>query len=87
MSFHPSQNALPSYHDLYITTAEIHRTRLFDLPYGLMVTCTRVGGWELWQSQSFAEKKLIAGEYDTHGLVLDVDGTVIVDSLLEGASS
>jgi hypothetical protein len=31
----------PSYHDLHITTAQIPRTSIFNLPYGLLVTCDR----------------------------------------------
>lgn len=67
---------MSSYHDLHITTAFIPRTSIFNLPFNLMVTCTRLGGWELWESQV-----LLAGEYSQNGLILDVDGNVIVDSL------
>lgn len=67
-----------SYHDLHITTAKIRRTSIFNLPYGYEVTCTRVGGWRLWH-----DGDLIAGEYDS-GLILDVAGSVIVDSLNRG---
>lgn len=65
-----------SYHDLYVATEVLPRTRLFDLPFWLMVTCTRTGGWELWMDQT-----LIAGEYHTAGLRLDANGTVLCDSL------
>lgn len=71
-----------SYHDLYITTATIPRTRLFNLPFALMVTCTRVGGWELLDcSKGIAEARILAGEYAGPAwLVLDVNGHTIVDS-------
>lgn len=75
-----------SYHDLYVTTALIPRTRLFELPFKYIVTCTRAGGWELRLN---VEDKLLAGEFHTDGLRLDVDGVVIVDSLtpaIEGPS-
>ena len=65
-----------TYHDLHITTATIPRTSIFDLPLGLEVTCTRVGGWKL-----FRGKDQLAGEYDANGLRLDIGGVVIVDSL------
>jgi hypothetical protein len=72
-----------SYHDLHITTPTIKRASIFDLPYGLMVTCTRTGGWELWNNWS-GKKECIAGEYGSiqcnNWLILDVDGHVIVDS-------
>jgi hypothetical protein len=67
----------PSYHDLYVTTSEIERIRIFDLPYGYEVTCNRVAGWTLW----FKDKE-VAGEYG-EGLLLDVAGHVICNSLTE----
>jgi hypothetical protein len=73
---------LPSYHDLHITTAELPRTSIFNLPFNLMVTCTRTGGWELWRMDGGEGKEtLIANEYGANGLRLDVAGHVIVDSL------
>lgn len=73
----------PSYHDLYVTTAEIERTRLFDLSYGYEVTCTRVGGWSLWRWDPLKEGRMVkvAGEFDRAGLRLDVAGHVLCDSL------
>jgi hypothetical protein len=65
-----------SYHDLYIETKELKRTSIFNLPFAVLVTCTRVGGWQVWN-----RKELIAGEFDYKGLRLDVHGIVIVDSL------
>ena len=79
----------PSYHDLYITTAQIPRTSIFNLGYSLRVTCTHVSGWELWHypDSGFTgavepPPQLLAGEYahPEKWLVLDVNGTVIVDS-------
>lgn len=66
-----------SYHNLYVTTATIKRSSLFDLPYGIEVTCLRTTGWRLWNSGV-----LLAGEFDgpAEWLVLDVSGHVIVDS-------
>lgn len=73
-----------SYHHLHVTTADIPRARLFNLPYGLMVTCNRVAGWELWDASLDvpAEWKLLAGEYagPDQWLVLDVAGYIILDS-------
>ena len=67
-----------SYHDLEIETAEITKTSIFNLPYALRVTCTRTGGWELWEGE-----QLLAGEYDSNWLRLYVGETVIVDSQKE----
>lgn len=62
-----------SYHDLHITTTELGRIAISDMPFGYMVTCTRVGGWELW-----LDAKLVAGEFDKdRPLALDVAGTTI----------
>ena len=80
----------PTYHDLHITTAQIPRTSIFDLPYGLEITCTRVGGWELRDMNQMlrpgglapSRGVVVAGEYDEpeKWLVLDVAGHVILDS-------
>ena len=71
-----------SYHDLEIETADIPKTSIFDLPYGLELTCTRTGGWQLWDRGGVREESipLIAGEYDDNWLRLTVGDTVIVDS-------
>lgn len=74
---------MPSYHDLHVTTTDVPRTSIFNLPYGIQVTCSRVAGWELWRTAMRpADWQLLAGEYADPGkwLVLDVDGHVIVDS-------
>lgn len=79
----------PSYHDLHITTAEIERTSIFNLPYGYEVRCTRVTGWFLYDNGARMsphlrepEPSVLGGEYEgpDKWLVLDVDGHVIVDS-------
>lgn len=71
----------PSYHDVHIQTKQIPRKSIFDLPFNVMLTCTRLGGWELWEAG-----KLLAGEYDPPNaplgcLRVDVAGHVIVDSI------
>lgn len=76
----------PSYHDLYVTTADMRRTSIFNLPFGITVTCTRTGGWELWRSNGGDCRtwERVAGEYELEDwLVLDVNGTVIVDGRSE----
>lgn len=70
----------PTYHDLFITTASIARTSIFNLPYAVRVMCSRVSGWEVWAIEGGEERKL-AGEYALAGLRLDVAGHVICDSL------
>jgi hypothetical protein len=80
-----NEDGSPGYHDLHITAAEIPRTSIFSLAYGLEVTCTRVAGWQLWRhrrARVLNDAALLAGEYDGPGkwLVLDVGGHVIVDS-------
>ena len=86
---HPSPTLVaPSYHDLFITTASIPRTSIFNLGHGLEVTCTRTGGWRLWDhsGRPTSNPRLVAGEYDEldQWLVLDVAGHVIVDSRRTG---
>lgn len=75
-----------SYHDLHITTRDIPRTSIFNLPYSLQVICTRSGGWELWEV-SWGASTLLAGEHagPDKWLVLDVAGQAILfDSRLGG---
>jgi hypothetical protein len=77
-----------SYHDLHITTPDIPRTSIFDLPYRLKILCTRVGGWEAWAMPEFElREELLGGEYDYDAqsgegkwLILDVAGYVICNS-------
>lgn len=78
-----------SYHDLHITTKDIERTSIFNLPYGFEVKCMRTTGWVLWDhgtrmSPHLREvsAKQLAGEYagPDEWLILDVDGYVIVNS-------
>lgn len=64
-----------SYHDVYVTTADLGRRRLFDLPFGFELTCNRVAGWSLWRGDT-----LVAGEYegDEKALSIDVAGHKIL---------
>lgn len=65
-----------SYHDVHVTTPDIPRTSIFDLPYGYALACTRVTGWTLDMGG-----RVVAGEYETDAwLVIDVAGHVILDS-------
>lgn len=72
----------PSYHDLFITTAEIERTSIMNLPYRVQVTCSRAAGWQVWahEERDLLEERL-GGEYGHRKLRLDVAGVVICDSL------
>lgn len=78
-----SRSDKPSYHDLHITTATIPRTSIFNLPYGIEVSCNRVTGWQAWHRTESGSDVVLAGEYEGEGkgLRLDVGGHVIVDSL------
>jgi hypothetical protein len=72
---------VPSYHDLYITTEGLERTSIFNLPFNILVQCSRVGGWQVWHKPDpRGDYVLLAGEFDPKWLVLDVAGHVIVDS-------
>lgn len=73
---------MPDYHDVHVTTAEIPRTSIFDLPFGYELTCNRVAGWRLWYSDGTELGDiLLGGEYHDKGLVVDVADHVILDSL------
>jgi hypothetical protein len=79
--------AVRSYHDLYITTKEIKRTSIFNLPFNIQVICTRVGGWEVWNTHASTDLnmwELLGGEYENKKpLRLDVKEEIIVDSFWE----
>jgi len=71
-----------SYHDVEVEFNGI-REKIFNLPFNLMLTCTRVGGWELWESTVDTvslklDYKLIAGEYNETPLKIYVDGIQIL---------
>ncbi len=72
---------LPTYHGLHITTTGIARVSIFDLPHKYVVMCSRSAGWELRLN---VEDTVVAGELDKNGLILDIDGAVICDSLTAG---
>lgn len=76
---------MSSYHDVHVTTAQIERTSIFDLPYGIELTCNRVSGWSLWNTNT-QKGTLLGGEYSGKWLVVDVDGHVIVDSRTKDAT-
>lgn len=68
----------PTFRDLFVTTAEIARQPLTELP-GVSVVCDRLAGWQLMEDG----RGLVAGEWHhdpAAWLRLDVAGLVIVDS-------
>jgi hypothetical protein len=69
---------VPSYHDVHVTFRGQPRTSLPNLPYGYELLCTRTTGWRLWSGT-----RLVAEEYGSgkRGLIIDVGGFVICDSL------
>lgn len=77
----------PTYHDLHITTRNIPRTSIFNLPFRVQVHCTRVGGWQVWaMAEGDLPEELLGSEYDAERpLILDVAGHVIVDSMTTAA--
>lgn len=48
--------------------------------YGIMLTCTRAGGWELWDVSGGAGEKQIGGEYSGNDFRIEVKGFVICQS-------
>jgi len=76
---------VPTYHDLHITTKDIKRTSIFNLPFNIQVICTRAGGWEVWDTHGSIEMKIwtiLGGEYEgpEKPLRLDVGRKTIVNS-------
>ena len=81
MNADDAQHETPTYHDLHITTPDIERTSIFNLPYNIEVTCARAAGWRAWRiPENRSQSVLLGGEYDgDQWLVLDVAGYVICD--------
>lgn len=74
----------PTYHDLHITTPTMERTSIFNLPYRVQVTCSRVGAWGVWaraEGEMFGGVALPEENLGEHGFRLDVAGHVIHDSM------
>lgn len=79
---------MPSYHDLFITTAKIPRTSIFNLPFRISVRCSRTAGWTVWAlKEGNLKEELLGGEYDYDEetgegwLILDVAGYEICNSM------
>lgn len=79
---------MPSYHDLFITTAKIPRTSIFNLPFRISVRCSRTGGWAVWAlKEGDLKEELLGGEYDYDEetgegwLILDVAGYELCNSM------
>lgn len=85
---HDPEVKTPSYHDLHVTTPDIPRTSLFNLEYGIVLTCSRVAGWTLYREGTpgviYGKPRsiILGAEYDDPAkwLILDVGGIVILDS-------
>ena len=73
----PKEIMLP---ELYIETSNLERTKVSELEFPYALVYTSLGGWELWGGLS-PDSPLIAGERHTNGIKLDVDGTVLVNTL------
>ena len=63
------------YHDVEIEYKGV-RSRLFDSPYNITLTCTRTGGWELWAHWNGEEINL-ASEYGEPRLKVYIKGVCI----------
>jgi hypothetical protein len=71
----------PSYHDLHVTLPDMERASIFNLPYGIEVTCMRTTGWRVYMHHgSGTEPELLGGEYDNKPIRVDVAGFVVCDS-------
>lgn len=76
----------PSYHDtvVYLNGKEY---RMFN-HYHLWLICTRVSGWELWDSRDAggdsSKYKLLGGEFHYNDFRVEVKGVVICETLTRG---
>jgi hypothetical protein len=66
----------PTYHDV-VVQIKGQDYRLFDHSYGLRLTCTRAGGWELWNMWG-GKEELLGGEFAGLGpFSISVQGMLI----------
>jgi hypothetical protein len=72
------ETCVRSYHDVEVGF-DGKRGKLFDLSYGLELTCTRAGGWQLWNKWE-GRSTLVAGEYDSPELMVWVAGVLVCGS-------
>lgn len=65
-------------HDLHVEYGDINCS-ISELPYNVMITCTRADGWELWQNDKYHRPGdlLVASEFGTPALKLRVGDTYI----------
>lgn len=79
---------MATHNDLFITTAKIKRTRLYNLPINIRVTCNHTG-WSAWLNRGDRPEgdEFLGGEYgydEETGdgwLILDVAGHEICNSM------
>ena len=64
-----------SYHDVVVYVDGVP-FKIKDT-YGLELSCTRVGGWQLWLRKSESECVLIGGEYEESSFSVVVGGIVV----------
>lgn len=65
----------PSYHDVVVHFGE-QSIRLCDASYGLRLTCTRAGGWDLWNVWR-GDEKLLGSEYGDEPFCIEVRGVAV----------
>jgi hypothetical protein len=73
-----------SYRDVEFQVGDGYRQKLSEAPFELMITCTRVGAWELFgKNIGLNERELLAGEYCSTPLRLYVGGRQILGAAPE----
>lgn len=73
------QLAKASYHDI-VVYCDGQRYELGTDSYSLMLTCTRAGGWELWDCREC----LIGGQFHSAQFSLEIAGVLVCGKKPEG---
>lgn len=69
-----------SCHDVEVEFEGQPRIALFDAPYGLELSCTRTGGWQMWKHNlRDGTSAILAGEYCVIRLSIWIKGIQILD--------
>jgi len=68
-----------SYHDVTVIVDDVEYN-LFNSSYGLILTCNRVSGWQLWFNIRTPEERLIGGEYNNNKFKIKFGDNIVFDN-------
>lgn len=70
---------IKSYHDVTVIVNGVEYN-LFNSSYGLLLTCDRLAGWQLWFNPRQPNEKLIGGEYNHDVFKIKMGDYIVFDN-------